>query len=803
MKPIGNNPAPGHPGIPARWTSSAKSGVGTAPSTASRVWFTLSHGVLNEIYYPRIDYACIRDFGFLVTDGQSYFSEEKRHTVSIIQPVHGGVPAFSLRNVSRDERYTIEKLVLADPQRDVVLQRVRFRVQSGAAPDYRLYTLLAPHLVNRGAHNTAWLGDYKGRQMLFAQGRGNALALGCSAPWRARSVGFVGTSDGWQDLTQHFALAWTYDIAEDGNVALTGEIDLATCGGEFVLALGFGRSPQEAAHRVVASLNDGMELALSQYVAGWRAWQEGLLPLDRPNAKANTSNTYRISTAVLRTHEASSFPGGIIASLSIPWGYSKGDEDLGGYHLVWPRDLVETAGALVAASAFDDARRVLHWLETAQEADGHWPQNCWLDGGAYWTGVQMDECAFPILLVDLMWREGGLRDDELRRFWPMVLRAAGFVVRNGPVTGQDRWEEDGGYSPFTLAVEIAALLAAADLADKVGEPGAATYLRETADVWNDQIENWTYIADTPIATKCGVDGYYVRIAPADGADPASPARGFVPIRNRPSGDNDRVAWSVVSPDALALVRFGLRAADDSRIENTVKVIDTLLKVELPTGPGWRRYNGDGYGEHEDGSPFDGTGIGRVWPLLIGERAHYELAAGRMAEAERLLRTLEACGSDGHLLPEQVWDADDVPRCELFRGRPSGSAMPLVWAHAEHVKLLRSLREERVFDMPPQPRKRYQIERVTARHSSWRPNQKGRVFSVGTILRIEVPKPARVHWSIENWRTSHDTIATATMFGMYFADLDTIDLVPGEEVVFTLYWEVEQRWEGQDYRIKAA
>jgi len=760
----------------------------------------LSHGILNEIYYPRIDYACTRDFGLIVTDGRDYFSEEKRDAVSVIRPVEDGVPAFLIQNASCDARYTVEKLVLADPHRDTIFQRVRFSATCGALQDYRLYALLAPHLVNRGAHNTAWLGDYKGRQMLFAQGRSSALALACSAPWRARSVGFVGVSDGWQDLRQHFALAWNYDIAENGNVALTGEIDLASCGGEFVLALGFGRRPQEAAHRVIASLNDGVDRALADYTAGWRIWQEGLLPLDRPMANANT---YRVSTAVLRTHEASSFPGGIIASLSIPWGFSKGDEDLGGYHLVWPRDLVETAGALIAAGACEEARRTLHWLETAQEADGHWPQNCWLDGDPYWTGVQMDECAFPILLVDLMWREGGLRNDELRRFWPMVQRAAGFVVRNGPVTSQDRWEEDGGYSPFTVAVEIAALLAAADLADQAGEQGAATYLRETADTWNDQIERWTYVTATPIATAAGVEGYYVRISPADGDGAPLPARGLVPIRNRPSDESDRQAWSVVSPDALALVRFGLRAADDERIRNTVKVIDALLKVELPTGPGWRRYNGDGYGEHDDGRPFDGTGIGRVWPLLTGERAHYELAAGRRAEAERLLRTFESCSSEGHLLPEQVWDAEDIPKRELFRGRPSGSAMPLVWAHAEHVKLLRSLREERIFDMPPQTLKRYQIDRVSSRHNSWRPNQKTRTVCAGKILRIEAPRPLLVHWSRENWRTSHDTMANATVFGMYFADLDTRDLAAGQEIVFTLYWPDEQRWEGQDYRLKIA
>ncbi|HEV8016592.1 MAG TPA: glucan 1,4-alpha-glucosidase [Stellaceae bacterium] len=792
------NDAPGWPGIPARWTSSAKSAVGTALAPQSRVWYTLSHGILNEIYYPRVDYACTRDFGFIVTNGRDYFSEEKRHARSTVRPFEDGVPAFCLTNVAADGRYLIEKTVLSDPGRDVVLQRIAFRALDGSR-DYRLFALLSPHLVNRGADNDAWLADYKGKEMLFAAGSGNALALGCSAPWRARSVGFVGFSDGWQDLRRHCALRWRYDSARGGNVALTAEIDLDACGGEFVIALGFGRRSEEAAHRVIGSLADGFDAALGEFTDDWHNWQAGLMPLDAPRNNGGAS-TYRIGTAVVRSHEASSFSGGFIASLSIPWGYARGDEDLGGYHLVWPRDLVETAGALVAAGAFADAGRVLRWLEATQEADGHWPQNCWLDGEAYWNGVQMDECAFPILLVDLLWREGGLTAAELRRYWPMVRKAAQFVTRNGPVTGQDRWEEDAGYSPFTLAVEIAALLAAADIADHADAASAATYLRETADSWNDQIERWIYVTNTSLAREVGVDGYYVRIAPPDTADACSPADGFVPIKNRPPDQNQARASLLVSPDALALVRFGLRAPDDPRIRNTVRVIDALLKVDLPGGPCWRRYNGDGYGEHEDGRPYDGTGIGRPWPLLTGERAHYELAAGNRAEAERLLAAMEAFASDGHLIPEQVWDGDDIPERELFRGRPSGSAMPLVWAHAEHIKLLRSLREERVFDMPPQPYQRYQVEGVRSRLRPWRLNLKCRGLEAGKILRVELPNAALVHWSSDGWRSTADAPTRETPFGTNVVDLDTENLASGGAVVMTFYWPHDQRWEGTDYRI---
>ena len=792
-------PAPGSPGISARWTSSAKSGVGTALTARSRVWFTLSHGILNEIYYPRIDQACTRDFGLIVTDGQSFFSEEKRDASSTLEPIADGVPAFAITSTCNRGRYRLKKLVLTDPDRDVVLQRIDFEALEGSIANYHLYALLAPHLVNRGAGNSAWIDDYKGVPMLFAEGSGTTLALGCSAPFLARTTGFVGVSDGWQDLSQHFELRWRYDHAPNGNVALTGEIDLKACAGSFVLALGFGRSAAEAALHVRASLNDGVDQALAGYAASWRAWQAALLPLDA-QASSGQPNTYRISTAVLRTHEESSYAGGYIASLSIPWGFAKGDEDLGGYHLVWPRDLVETAGGLLAAGARSEARRIMRYLQAIQEPDGHWPQNCWLDGTPYWNGVQMDECAFPILLADLARREVDLPQAELRGLWPMVKQAATFIAMNGPVTAQDRWEEDGGYSPFTLAVEIAALLAAADLAEQIAAPEAAAYLRETADIWNGLIERWIYAVDTPLAKEVGVDGYYVRIAPPETADAASPLDGFVPIKNRPPQGSGQRASLMVSPDALALVRFGLRAPDDPRIRNTVRVIDALLKVDLPAGPCWRRYNGDGYGEHEDGAAFDGTGVGRPWPLLTGERAHYELAAGNRAAAEALLATLEGFASDGHLLPEQVWDAPDIPERELFRGRPSGSAMPLVWAHAEHVKLLRSLADGRVFDMPPQPRQRYQIEAVRSRHCVWRFNNKCRSLAAGSILRVELLAAAAIHWTSDAWRTIRDTPTQDSGFGIYFADLDTAGLAAGGGIVFTIRWTDAERWEGVDFGI---
>ena len=765
--------APGAPGIEPRWTSSAKSGVGTALSALSRVWFTLSHGIVNEVYYPRVDQACIRDFGLIVTDGQpgGYFSEEKRDTEYEIENVADGVPAYRLVNTSRDGRYRIEKRVVTDPRHDVLLQEITFTQLGPQQPRLRLFGLLSPHLVNGGAHNTGWLGDYKGWNMLFAENDGTALALGSSVPFLARATGFVGVSDGWQQLNHAGVLANEWQRAADGNMALTAEIDI-TGRAPVVLALAFGRAAGEAGFRARSALERRFPRVLEEYTSAWAEWQHGLHDL---RGASTIRKTYRISTAVLRAHDTPNFSGGIIASLSIPWGNSKGDDDLGGYHLVWPRDLVEVAGGLLACGANQDALRVLEYLRAVQEADGRWPQNCWLDGQPYWRGIQLDECAFPILLVDMARQHGALDAEGVADFWPMVRSAAGFVVRTGPATGQDRWEEDAGYSPFTLGVEIAAVLAAADLADAAGEPRLGRFLRDTADAWNAAIEEWTYVRGTALAQEVGVEGYYVRIAEhIDGTADAA-LSGPVSIRNRPLDKQVVPADGVVSPDALALVRFGLRAADDKRIVDTVRVIDHVLKRELPNGTCWYRYNHDGYGEHEDGSPFDGTGIGRLWPLMTGERAHYELLAGRPEEAQRLLVALESFTSGGGLIPEQVWDSADIPARELFLGQPSGSAMPLVWAHAEHVKLCRSLADGAVFDLPLAAASRYQKGRNTARVQPWRPDWQASSVRAGQVLRIDLPAPATVRWTVG--ATAHEAQTEDTGIGLHSLEIPTQIALP--------------------------
>jgi len=800
---------PGAPGIEPRWTSSVKSGVGTAISARSRVWFTMSHGILNEVYYPRVDQANTRDLGLLVTNGSDFFSEEKRDTISRVEMIAPGVPGYHLVNTCRSGRYRIDKTILTDPERHVVLQRVRFEALRGQRSDYHVYGLLAPHIGNQGAGNSGWSGDYKGVPMLFAQRGGCALALASSTNFLATSCGYVGVSDGWQQINAHKRLTDCYPEARDGNIALTAEIDLERCDGQFVLVLAFGPSPAEAGQNARAALLRHFDVVRDEFVDDWtrfhkksrsvRAADDSVDTADGAGGRRSSAatNEYRLSVAILRVHEDKVHPGGMIASLSIPWGSTKGDHDLGGYHVAWPRDLVESAGALLAAGHIESARHALHYLMVTQEKDGHWPQNMWLDGRPYWSGNQLDETGLPILLADQLRRRRAL--GKLQP-WPMVRLAASYLARNGPVTPEDRWEEDGGYSTFTLAVEIAALLAAADFADAADEPLVGKYLRETADVWNDSIDRWTYVTDTTMAHTGHVDGYYVRIAPSDVDDGDSSEPHVISIRNQPAGTAPMSYKELVSPDALALVRLGLRAATDPRMVSTVRIIDDVLRTETPTGPTWHRYNNDGYGEHEDGSAFDGTGIGRGWPLLAGERGHYELAAGHVDEARRLLAVMRRQTSPGGLIPEQIWDTDDIPERELIEGCPSGSAMPLVWAHAEYVKLARSIEEGRVFDMPPQTVKRYIERHSTSPFATWRFNNKARAIPQGKKLRIETTAAPLVHWTCDDWKSSHDASGIDTRIGMWVVDLAT-DLLPaGAKVAFTIYWPDSDRWEGTDFSV---
>ena len=353
---------------------------------------------MTEVYYPFVDTACTRDLGLLVTDGRDFFSEERKDTDSSVEYAARGVPAFRVINRCQRGRYSIVKEIIADPRRSVVLQQITFQPREGSRNDFHLFVVLNPHLGNYGADNTGWVGDFKGMPMLFARRKGVALALAGTRPWKNRSTGYVGISDGWQDISRHKRMEWNYERAEDGNVALTGEVDLDAGDGSFVLALGFGRDEYEAGHQARASLLQGFENAKEEYVKKWNEWQQDVLPL--AGSEEHSQDVYRISAAVMRTHESKYFPGGIVASLGDAVGPCQGRRGLG-LSPVWARDMIQTVGGLLALDKHEDVRRVLFYFQVTQDADGHWPQNMLLNGFHHWNGIQLDETAFVIVHVGL------------------------------------------------------------------------------------------------------------------------------------------------------------------------------------------------------------------------------------------------------------------------------------------------------------------------------------------------------------------------------------------------------------------
>ena len=779
--------APGAPGMEARWTSSTKAGIGKALNSASDVTFTLSHGILNEAYYPREDIACIRDMGFIVTDGHEFFSEEKRDAEHLIETLKDGIPAYRIVNTDKFKKYRITKEIIIDPYRNTILQHIIFEQRDPTLP-LKLFALLAPHLNNEGGNNTGWLGEYKGIEMLFAQNGDIALAMACSLRWLKRSVGYVGKSDGWRDIRQNGKLKWQYGSAQKGNIALTGEIDISE--NDFVLAISFGRTHLEAANHARASILNGFETAKRKYLQEWQSWQDTL-----PNIHADN---FKMSAAMLRMHEAKNFPGGIIASLSIPWGGTKGDSDKSGYHVVWPRDLVETAGGFNALETKADVSRIVNYLMSTQNKDGSWPQNMWLQGEPNWDGLQMDQIALPILEILKGYLRNTMGKSRMKRYWPLAKKAIVFLLLNGPYTEQDRWEEENGFSPFTMATEIAALLAGAELAEINGEQYFATYCRETADSWNETIEYRTYVTGTPLAKKYGVEGYYIRINPFSDIPANELGDRVIQLKNHHKGEGTTLINELISVDALALVRFGLRAADDPKILNTLKVIDAELKVRTPNGDCWYRYKNDGYGEKENGDPYDGTGKGRAWPLLTGERGHYEIAAGNIEAAKELLRAMESFANNG-LLPEQIWDKADLPEKGLYIGEHTGSAMPLTWAHAEYIKLCISIEHKKIFDMPSQTCERYLRAKKKSDIVIWRFDNGAKTLPKNKTLRIETLTECIVHWTDNNWQTTYETQSCNLNFGLFMTEIKPT-ISEASNLLFTFYWKEVDQWEGKNYSV---
>lgn len=777
-----------------RWTHGNKYGIGTAYSQDSKLWYTLWRGIVTEVYYPLIDHPQLRDLEFLVTDGADLFHEEKRDMVTVTERLSARGLGYRVVSSDPEGRYSIRKEVIAAPHLPCLLVHTIFALRPEYAERLRLFAIAAPHLDVGGWGNNAYVHSQTGRTVLMAERNGYWMAMGADVPFARASCGYVGTSDGWSDLREHHSMEWEFDTAPNGNVALTGELDVRAAR-EFTLAVGFGRGAAHALSTLYESLGTSYEVHRQKFEAQWERVWNNVVPLER--VAGDGGNLLHASYGVLLAHEDKTFPGAFIASLSIPWGHTKGDSDRGGYHLVWIRDLVQAALGLLAAGDTESPRRTLIYLAASQQPDGGFPQNCWLDGTPYWMGVQLDEVAFPILLA---WQLH--RAHALDRFdpYPMVLAAARFLVDRGPATQQERWEEAAGYSPSTLAVTIAALVCAGCFARNRGDNATADVLEEYADFLESKVDEWTVTTTGTVAP--GTRRHFIRIRPIGLSDPTpdeDPDRGILSLANQPPGAPvDYPANAIVDAGFLELVRYGIRSAADPVIVDSLKVVDAVLKVNTPFGPVWRRYNHDGYGDQSNGAPFEGYGVGHAWPILTGERGHFELAAGR--DPRPYLAALELLATGTGLLTEQVWDHPDLPERHLVFGRASEAAMPLVWAHAEYLKLLRSTMDGKPFDEIGEVVRRYRSEnRPVPLGEVWKRNRQPALLRSGRVLRVQGTEPFVLHWTTDDWRTVHDTPAHSTAVALYYVDLIG-PRAPSPPIRFTFHWTARNSWEGRDYAV---
>lgn len=789
MKQRGQSSAFGGPGIEPRWTPGDKDGVGTAIELASHVWFTIWRGILTEVYYPTVDRPQMRDLEFLISDGETVY-EEKEQLDYEIERLHDA-QGYIVRRRASDGRFELEKQIICDTEHDCVLQRNRF---TGDLKNLKCYTVCNPRLDIAGNNNNAHSLSSADRPVLAAE-KGHWLVLTADPPFERTSCGYVGSSDGATDVKQHRRMEWQFDKALNGNIALTGEIDLARHS-EFTIAIAFGETLHAALTAALHCVSTSFDKVSEAFRRGWRQSTGS-----RSNAWAITSDggaLFHCSCDVLTTHKDKTYLGAIIAALAIPFGeVLTNPEGRGGYHLVWPRDMVNGASALLAAGDPRTPLQSLIYLAVAQREDGAFAQNFWTNGKPYWSGLQLDEVTYPILLAYRL-----RQHHALGTFNPlaMALNAAEYILHQGPITPQERWEQMSGYSPSTFAVVIAALVCAACFARDAGLNGAAAFLIDYADYLYLHLNDWT-------VTGCGdlypgIRRYYVRINPAQPGDGTqhSPDNATVRIPDWPPGANNEFpARNIVDAGFLELVRYGIMRPGDPLILDSIRVVDHVLKVSTPHGPCWRRFNNDGYGPRDDGSPFDDWGKGRAWPLLTGERGHYELAAGH--DAKPFLHTMERLATKGGLLPEQVWDKPPAGRGPDMIGKPTESAVPLAWAHAEYIKLALSVDRGCVVDLVPEVAERYSSGKPPREAPEmWTFHYPVDSMRSGRTLRVYARHRFRLRYSLDNWASLSDQDSEATGINVHYVDIH-VARDQKAPVRFTFFWTDSSSWHGCDYSVE--
>ena len=722
-------PLPEGPGDRPRWTTGEKYGVGTAADhradDPSRVWFTLTEGALTEVRFPRLDLMNLRTLDFIVnaTDDEQYtvrtHNETRRDddadTVAReVTPVADDALLFrqtvTETGDGRGHEWTLTVEYTTDPEHDALLADVHFEAADDA--EYEVFAVADTALANTGTQDrgmrlgspgshhlvardsSAYTGESKKPLLVDDDGEGYSVAVAMAAADRFdwATVGVAG-SDDLRGLFTEGTLPTTRETVDNENVVLVGRVATGTRADE-TIALGFARHADTAAAlgEAFGALTRGYETAAEAYAETWR---EYLADKPLPDSVADDpalANQYRTALMSLRAVEDKTYFGGSIASPSVPWGEAvTAEEPKGyGYNFVWSRDLYQVFTVLEAVDDIHTAINQLEYIYEYQQDDaGFIPQNTYLNGITRWGGEQMDNISFPQVMAYQLW-ERGVTFDDADYGYENVRRSADYVARNGPATAQERWEEEAGYSPSSIAAEIAGLACAGKIAVEVGEDADALIWLALADSWTNRVEEWT-------ATETGTDHhtetpYYVRVT-RDG----DPEAGH--LRTLANGGPTLDERDIIDAGFLDLVRLGIKPWDDPVVRNSVREVDKTIRVDMPSTVAFYRYNGDGYGEREredEGAPWsvENAGKGRLWPLLTGERGEYELHVDPDAEGAldptALLETIQGFANSGRMIAEQVWDRDHTTEYNWEFGEGTGSATPLAWSMAQYVRLAHSI-----------------------------------------------------------------------------------------------------------------
>jgi glucoamylase len=712
--------APGGPGAKADWLPADKSGFGTSHTTLSKVWFTLEGDRLSEVYYPRLDTPSVRSLDFMITDGQSFAAraqDASTSTTRLFGSDHGrrdnnGKPnslTYQIINTDTAKRWRLITTFLTDPSRPTLLIDVEFTSLDGQP--YQVYAVYQPQLNNPAVEAPLKeSGVTEGNALLASDAqRRVASALAASPAFTETSNGYLGTSDGGTDLSQHFHLTTHYSSAPRGTVVQAGRLPLTGLADSrhVTLALGFAAAESTALDTANASLGVGFERVSDQYTDSWDQYLHSLRDPPLSLSTTDQGKLYAVSAMVLAASEDKTYRGAFVASPTMPWAFATGlFNPSANYHVVWSRDMYEIVTALILAGDVAGAGRALDFLfNVQQKPDGSFPQNTKVDGTPVCRSLQLDEVADPIILAYQL----GRKDPTTwgRHVKPAADFLVNFVSSDGysaPYTPQERWEDQSGYSPSTIASEIAGLVCAADIAQANGDAASARLYLITADSWRSQLEKWTVTQNGPWRPL----PYYVRLT-KDGNANAGTAYSL-----GCGGPVSMDQRAVADAGFLELIRLGIKPASDRVVINSLQVVDAQIGVTTPNGIFWHRYNNDAYGETSTGGPWSPcapdtliTTHGRLWPFLAGERGEYDVAACNVSEAKTHLLAIWRTANEGYLLPEQVWDNQPPSGQSGFAaGTGTTSATPLAWAHAQFIRLAFDIGAGRLLEQPAIVARRY-------------------------------------------------------------------------------------------------